>query len=636
MDSYKIVKEKYIFDYEGGFFTIRNPDGKKIATFPLSVRLSLSDGNIFEEFEKPLFYGDKIEVPLKTSSNIMERASLTFDLADDEIVISFRALANEDFCVDEFEYLRHGKFGMSMNDKSFAFSPAPRSAGGHGTTLYKFPCDSSMDSLFAPPPFLMMCGNRFGNISWALLDMPNSYIFKHSEKLGIIAEKPCGKITTKKCEVYTPPRLLITFPEDEWDALSIYYQKLNEKGCINPIPQEKKNYPDWWKRFVVDSYGDQITSMQYNVYASDDWSSPNYNTDWLFAWLDKAEKRLGRRDFNIVIDAFWQYEMSLDPYPDKTRFENLREFIDYAHQQGHKVLLWIIPFIPDNNSHLAKGEQTLAEKFQVLRKNKNGSSSIDYTHKNIEKYMDEFCRILFSDGEDCLNCDGIKLDGPFCIGEPQNTEYQNPEVGIGAKESMHHYLIFEKCANKYKKDVLLNTSIVNPFFENHIHICRLGDQSTREEREQRARIQSIVSPNMLTDSDNVENSDNIKKDYLAATVYSVPYLYHTDEFLKGDRPTDATMRALGNLLSLSEKKPFGRPIFKSYGNWQWESDGKITAACFDYDTIIVFSKEKIAYVFSWTSGEKKIPLFGHKTPNNNCDTITLFLKEGEIKTFEFI
>ena len=636
MAPHRIRKAKYIFDYDGGFFTIMNPAGKKIARFPLSARLSLSAGKILEDFEEPLFYDDKITVNLNGRTNAIESATLTFAFADDEIVVSFAALAKEDLSVNEFEYFRHGNFGMSMNDKTFAFSPAPRGAGGHGTTLYKFPCDSSMDSFFAPPPFLLMCGNRFGNISWALLDMPNSYVFKHSDKLGIIAEKPSGKLTTKKGGVYTPPRLLITFPEDEWDALSIYYNKLLEKGCIHPIPQEKKNYPDWWKRFVVDSYGDQMTSLQYNVYSADDWATPDFNTEWLYAWLDKAEKRLGRYDFNIVIDAFWQHEWSLDPYPDKNRFKDLRKFIDHAHRQGHKVLLWVIPFMGDQDGHLAEGEQTFAAKFNVLRNNIDGTKSIDYTNANIEKYMDEFCRILFSDGEDCLNSDGVKLDGPFGVSEPGNTEYQNPEMGIGAKEALHHYQLFEKWAHKYKKDALINTSIVNPFFEDYVHICRLGDQSTREEREQRARIQSIMSPNMFTDSDNIANSDHIQKDYLAATVYSVPYLYHTDEFLLGDRPTDATMRALGNLLSLSEKKPFGRPVFQSLGNWQWETEGEITAACFDYDTIIVFSKEKIAYVFSWTSGEKELPLFGHKIPDSNCDTITLLLKEGEIETFEFI
>ena len=34
------------------------------------------------------------------------------------------------------------------------------------------------------------------------------------------------------------------------------------------------------------------------------------------------------------------------------------------------------------------------------------------------------------------------------------------------------YRLFEKCAKKYKQDILINTSIVNPFFENDVQ-CNL-------------------------------------------------------------------------------------------------------------------------------------------------------------------
>jgi len=635
MESQKIIKDKYLFEFSDGFFTLFNKDEKKIAKFPLSARLTLSDGTVLEEFSEPVFNKNNITLKLKKLPNSIKSAYLSFDFSDDEIVLSFKALANEDFYVNEFEYLRRANYGMSMNDKCFSFTPAPRNAFGHGTTLYKFPCDSSMDGFWAPAPFLLMSGNRFGNISFSLLDMPNSYIFKQSEKLGIIAEKPAGKLVTKKGDEYISPKLLITFPDDEWDALDVYYRKLKEKGCINPVPIENKNYPEWWKRFVVDSYGDQMTQLQYNVYTGDDWASPKYTTEWLYSWLETAERRLGRSDFNIVIDAFWQYDWSIDPYPDKDRFEGLRGFIDYAHKNGHKVLLWIIPFLTDKKVHLKEDEKTLAEQYGVLRQNKDGSYSVDYTHDNIESYMDEFCRVLFTDGDGCMDADGVKLDGPFCIANPENTDYQHPEKGIGAKEALLHYKLFEKYAHKYKSDALINTSIVNPFFEDYVHICRLGDQSVREEREQRAKIASITSPNMLTDSDNVDNSEHMKEDYLAAVVYSVPYLYHTDEFLKGERPDDSTMVSLGKLLSLSDKKPYGRPVFKDYGNWEWETDGKVSAACFDYNTIVIFSGDKTAYVFSWDTGEKRIPLFGHKTEDGKDDFICLSLISGEITTFKY-
>ena len=646
MQHIKIVKDTYIFELSNEFFTLSSPAGGKIAKFPLSARLVLSDGTVCEASGTPVLENDRITLQYEQLPDVLESAVLTLQFDGDEIVAEFSAKAAQDFAVYEFEYLRLGKRGMAMNDCEFRFSPAPRSANGHGTTLYKAPCNCSIDDCyFAPPPFLMMHGNRFGNIAFSLLDLPDSTNVMMSEKSGILAERPAGHLVTAKGSTYHPPRLMITFPHTEWDALEQYYQKLQEKDLIHPIPIEEKHFPDWWKRFFVVSYGDQITQLQYNVWTDDDWDSPEYTTDWLYRWLDNAHKRLGTKDFNIIIDAFWQHRWSIDPCADKVRFPKLREFIDYAHAQGHKVLLWIVPFTPDVRDHLAADEQTMAEKYQVTKQGKGGQYysnrttfvTVDYTHDNIPAYMEEYCRILFGNEPDCFDADGVKIDGPFCVSNPAGVvAYAHPEKGIGAKELLLFYKLFTEKAHGVKPDVIINTSTANPFFENYVHINRLGDQSVRSEREDRARITSLISPNMLIDSDGIINSAHIKEDYLTAVVYSTPFLYNTDEFMIGERPADDTMQALGRLLTLSAKKPWGRPVFESFGNWRWETHGRTTAACFDADTVVVFSETGTGYLFSWTSGNHTVPLFGwHLCEDPGAVEINMYLDAGKIYTFRF-
>lgn len=633
----KFEKAKYILEYSNGFLSIFNRSGGRLQRFPFSAQLTLSDGTVFDAICEPIWENGKLSVQYNTLSPVLRSATLALTLNDDCIIAEFSATAAQSAAIYTLEYFRQGNKALSVNNNDFYFSPAPYNAYGHGSTLYKRPCNCSTDSFFAPPPFLMISGNRFGKVAYSLLDLPNSYQYRMSEKFGILADLPGGNLQLSPSDTYTAPRLMLTFPTDEWDALAEYYSKLREYGLIAPIPMEQKAWPAWWKRFVADCYGDQCTQLQYNWLTADDWASPDYNTQWLYNWLDNAEKRLGQTDFTIVIDAFWQYEWSIDPYPDQNRFSELRGFMDECHRRGHKVLLWILPFAADTRKHLPQETQTLAERFQVLSCDKNNIPHVDWSSDHIEQYITELCRVLFSNESDCLDADGVKIDGPFLISDPMSTSYSHPEKGIGVKELLRFYRMFTSTAQQFKPDALINTSTVNPFFENDIHINRLGDQSVREEREIRARIASLVAPNMLLDSDCVFNSEHIKEDYLVATVYSVPYLYCTEEFAFGERPDDATMQALGRLLSLSEKRPMGHPVYVSNGNWRWETNGHITAACFDAHTIIVFSEDGTGYIFSWRNGTQTLPLFGWQLPDNRSATeITLDLHAGEIHTFSFV
>ena len=168
-----------------------------------------------------------------------------------------------------------------------------------------------------------------------------------------------------------------------------------------------------------------------------------------------------------------------------------------------------------------------------------------------------------------------------------------------------------------KPDVLINTSVCDPRFENFASANRLHDiQKVYSEREIRARVSSLACPNLLIDSDGaIMISDWVKETYISAVVYSSPSVYYTDRFHNSVSWSDEEMNSLGALVSLAAKKPNGVPMFISEGNWWLKSGDEVGAACFDSETVIVFSEDGYAYLFSWKEGTLSIPFFGRKSAN---------------------
>ena len=264
------------------------------------------------------------------------------------------------------------------------------------------------------------------------------------DKFGVLAEAPGGAKAVEAGGEYVAPRMMLSFPDDEWDAQERYRSALLDRGLISPVRVEDKNIPDWWRRFAVCSYGDQMAQQPYNVLTADDWASPDYNTEWLRRWLDEAERRLGQKDFTLVFDAFWQCERSRDPVPDPARFPDLRAFIDECHLRGRKVLLWVAPFCSDRPQRLTAIEQggqktsgetreytgqTLAGRFGVVSCDRSGEPFIDWTADGIEDYLAEYCRLLFSGEPDCLDADGLRIKLQHSKA-PQKETVQPPKKGL--------------------------------------------------------------------------------------------------------------------------------------------------------------------------------------------------------------
>ena len=612
----KINKKNYIFEYneDANEVTVYNSDGGRYLKMPASVLFTESGEEIQTEKPTYSFDGEKLIVSAKSLCNRFDALTLSFILNDDSIEVSFTAEANEDVYVEQTELFRNGKKGMYMVDCIKYFTPAPRNNFGVNRAFENVCCDCTMNAYFAPPPLNFCVGNRNGWIAFGLLDLPDSYEYKMTPRLGILVENRGGKLLTKKGSVYNAPRLLITFPKTQWESISLFREELGKR---NLLPEKRKEIPAWWKRPLLVTYGDQMMDLQYNWYTSDDWGCESFTTDWLRMWLERAENILGKNDFTVVIDAFWQYEFSAEAKVDEKRFSDLRKFIDECHEKGHKVLLWSAPLIDNPNNDF----MTLAQKMGVLSPDTltrgivNGTQYVDFTSDNIGKYFDELSRLFFSSDADALNCDGLKMDFLANLRNPDSdVHYQNPENGIGVKEMYHFYDEFQKAAQKIKPDVCLNGSGCDPRFENVMAMNRLHDiQNVYEERELRARASALACPNLLIDSDGaIMLTDWVKETYIKATVYSTPSLYYVNKFHDGIRLPDDEMIALKELLALSSKKTDGTPLYNENGDWELtDENGRVTAHTFGGDSLFVYDGKEEFSVFSWNGGKLSISVKGY-------------------------
>jgi hypothetical protein len=627
----------YSFDSNTRFLTVYGKNGGRIMDLPLGARVNFGGKNLYFEAPEVKTYDAAIEVIEKNPCEALEEMKLKIEFYDDCAVASFEALAKSDFALYELELFRQGSLGIKMIDCLEWFSPQPRNYDGINRAFNKRFSDCSLDGYFSPAPLNFTVGNRNGLVSFGLLDLPDSFEYRMTTRLGVIVEKPCGHIVKRAGEKYTSPRLILTFPSDEYEGISLFRKKLSDFGVIDEN-QAHVSY-DWWRRPTAVTYGDEMMLIQHNWFNDDDLDSAAFNEKWLYDWLERAERRLGNTEFTVIVDAFWQYRSTPEAIPDESRFPNFRGFIDYCHERGHKVLLWSTPYL----CNIDLPFESLAEKYDMLApdffsEEPTRVKKIDFTSDNAEAYLKELCKKFFGNGEGELDADGVKLDFLACQHNPEETSYKNVNNGIGIKEAYRFHKLYSEAARSVKPDVLINTSVCDPRFEGFASANRLHDiQKVYSEREIRARVSSLACPNLLIDSDGaIMISDWVKETYIPAVVYSSPSVYYIDRFHNSVSWSDGEMNALGSLVALAAKKPDGVPVFISEGNWWLKSGDEVGAACFDSETVVVFSPDGYAYLFSWKTGELSIPFFkrnAESLPDGfslDADMLTAFVEAGKV------
>lgn len=580
-----------------------------------------------------------------------EKAEITILLQDDCIEVSAALMLQEETPIYEAVYFRDAEGGMRISHFDRALTTQPRRNNCHNMDFFKNLPDCSLNGYFYPTMLNFTIGNSQGWVAFGLLDLPDSYQYKLLEDGSILAESCGGNKVIPAGESYRMPRMLITFPENDWDCIPLFRKKLMDYGLYTPGKKPLSELPAWWRDPLVCTYGDELSTLLLPDAKMND---PRFNADWVRMLVDTAEQKWGIQHMNIVLDAFWQLHFALDPQVDEARFGNMRDFVDEMHARGHHVIAWCTPIFDNVNN----GFVTRSQKLDVLSNNYMeplgipGCYSIDMTSDNIAEYYHQVCQVMFGDGEGQYNLDGVKMDYIGLFRDPAKTgPYRHPEKGMGIREIKIFYETFYHAAKSVKADALINCSVTDPRFEGFIDQNRMHDTHAGNiEKEYRARLATTACPDLLIDSDGaLMLTDWAKHHYVCAAIYSIPSNYYTLTY--HDRPLDdRDYKPMGNLLQFTVNKPDGHPVYESVGNWKLVDDnGIINGQCLNGNTVVYYpwEKNRKGYIFTWQNETVIIPLHGRKFGKLSIpvegyqvdyarDQVIIRLQPGQVYSFESV
>lgn len=651
----------YGYDIKGNTVSV-SLNGKPFLTVPASASVNgvVSDVKLKEKNENKAVFES-------------ENQKMIFEFLPDSILVTYSKTFDEDTPIFEAKMFKSESASIDLSGFDRAFTSQPRNNGWKNMDYFNHLPDISLNGYFIPPTFNFSIGNSDGWVSFGLLDIPDTTFCKMDEDRSFLVESCGGNKVIKKDESYTIPQVIITFPEDEYKAVSLFRQKLIEHGKYTPCKPKFSELPAWWKNPFVCTYGDQM--LEHKV-------GPLIDEKWVTEFVDIAEKEWGMQNINLIIDDSWQHYFSFEPKAEKSRFPDMRRFIDDMHSRGHHVLLWNTPMF----ENVGNGFTTRAQKLGVISSwryadDKNSgfgaylnelapeSYAFDYTADNARQFIKEVCEVLFGDGEGQYNADGVKLDFMACLRNPALTAcYAHPERGIGATELMHFYKMFHEEAKKVKPDVIIDATVGDPRFEQFIDFNRMHDTHCGTiEKEMRANLSLLACPDLPIDSDGALMFTSwLRTHYISAAMYSVPSVYYMKKFHDFAATEDGEYKykhgpksellveekkQMGILLSMVKYRPDGVPTLDSFGNWILKDGASVNGITQKGETVVYYPTDKndTGYIFTWQDETIILPLHGRRfsnlQPSEDCknilvdyarDRVILHLEPGKLYTFKNI
>lgn len=622
--SVRSGRYKLEIDCDRGWADVFVESGLALFSFPTDVRVTFASGECSQIGIASSVVVDGGSIILSGGEARPWRGqTLRIDCADDDVIFGYSATAAERVRVAEAFYFLRDDAGMALGGMYEGFSPAPPHGRNGDMSLYSFTPAGTAYSYYSPSP--LNVGLRFagGWVGLGLMDLPNGDGISVEPDWSVKVDSPSGHLRADKGDTYLAPRLVMTFPADEWEGIAAYRRVLVTEGVVDDIPIEDRNLPDWWKRPIYCTYGDQIVEQQPYWMTDRHWDHPDYTSQWVRGAVEEAENRLGYREFTVVVDAFWMDRWNADPKPS-SRFADLRDLVDWCHERGHKILLWYFPL----HTSLEDGKGAVARRFGVLppdNASDAASAPIDVTSPAFAGYAQYLSETLFGSGPGQFDADGLKVDFLFHLRRPASARYQQPEAGMGVRE-LHRWLeVFGAAARSVKPDVCINWSAADPHFEYLFGANRTHDTHfCPREFERRARISALASPNTPINFDGcLMRSEWVNMCYLPAALYGTPSLYYCRRFHGGIDMTPEQAGLLGKLFELSARRPWGRARFLSYGNWQLETRGTIVGETVDGKALIMFVEDGTGLVFSTDSGPFSLPLHGRRIESVEPEPIDL-------------
>ena len=288
------------------------------------------------------------------------------------------------------------------------------------------------------------------------------------------------------------PSLIMTFASDRYDVLRQYLDYCYSHGYLLRPPERKA--ATWWSEPIYCTWHDQMATA--TVADKDDKVGLGKNafefctqklTD---KWIRILEKN-GCKPGTVILDATWAVNRNSGE-PDQRKWPTMRKWIERCHGRGLRVFVWL-------ESWSTEG---LPPEECVTRDGK--PVACDITNPKYVRRFQEMIRRCFSDAPDCLNADGIKVDGQLSV--PTGPGLRSHR-GVWGLELQRLYLktLWEE-AKKLKPDVCISTFTLNPLLAEYTDMVRIADMFTprltaHETMLHRSALYRVAQPQAVIDTD---------------------------------------------------------------------------------------------------------------------------------------
>jgi len=327
-----------------------------------------------------------------------------------------------------------------------------------------------------------------------------------------------GRVSVKG--EFTSPKLVILNGQDEADIGGQLNALLEANGTL----RRKEKVYRWWQEPIFCGWHEQVYYGLRKSFSGSFETGASYTDECTQENYSNALRRLREHGLvpgTVIIDAYWQKMEGGELWEvDETKWPDLRGFVKECHQNGQRVLLWVV----------AWARQGLPAE-ECIKNAQGEPIAPDPTHPRFRTRVQEACHRLFGSDEGCYNVDGLKIDGTNVT--PGGVGYHN-YGNVWGFELLRAFLeLVYKSAKEVKEDALISTFCAHQYFNDVSDMVRLGDLYTDmgdpvSTAERRRQIYTLAMPDNLIDTDGMVRwcvADHYQEMFLKQLQLGIPCLY---------------------------------------------------------------------------------------------------------------
>lgn len=315
------------------------------------------------------------------------------------------------------------------------------------------------------------------------------------------------------------PHLILAFAKNREDVLGSHLEFCYQAGWL-PRP-EPRPQPAWWLEPIYCTWHDQsglaASEVGFDPQKINSRAQELCTQELCEHWVNLlAEKNC--KPGTVILDATWAIHLNSGE-PDSQKWDDLRGWIECCHERGIRVFIWA----------LAWAIEGLPIEECMTRDDK--PVACDITNPDYVARFREMIRRWFSNAPDCLNADGVKLDGQLNL--PTGRNLKNT-ANLWGLELQHLYLkILHTEAKKHNPEACISTFSLHPYLAEFTDMVRLADLYThrptaRVTMQHRAALYRQTMPHTAIDTDgNIRfcATDDFISEFEAQASEGIPSLY---------------------------------------------------------------------------------------------------------------